>query len=451
MARTVLTDLALRRLVPPAGQRIELWDAYIEGFGFRSTKHGQGSFFVMYRVDGRQRRQTLGRFPAMTLEDARQQARDALTKARNGIDPAIERDLKAEMETRRKARTVEGAVRDFIALYPRYRPSTRAEVERLLRREVLPLIGPLPVSDVTRRDVARLVNVVADRGSGTTANRLLSYLQAFFRWLVERGELEATPCVNLGKPTPERSRDRVLDDAELATIWRAADAMATPFVRLVQLLILTGQRRGEVAAIRPCDVDLKASVWTLPREFTKSDRVHVVPLSRPAVEILDCMLRPAKAEPPAADALLFTPARMWLAKGDAMRAMSGWTKLKTALDAKAAELAGDPLAPWTLHDLRRTVASGMAGLAVAPHVVERLLNHSSGAIRGVAAIYNRHSYQPEMRAAVESWAKHVGGLKRTASKCPSGKFMCDIRTLAVDHNAPNRAPGQRQAIQLNSR
>lgn len=416
MARTVLTDLALRRVAPPAGQRLELWDAYVEGFGFRTARKGQGSFFVMYRTGGRQRRQTVGRFPAMSLEEARQQARDALDKARCGIDPAIERDARDETERRRRARTVEAAVADFIKLYPRYRPSTRAEVARMLKRELVPELGAWPVSDVTRRDVAHLVNAAADRGSPTTANRLLSYTQAFFRWLVDRGELETTPCLNLSKPAPERSRDRVLMDAELLTVWQAAGASAGAFGKLVRLLILTGQRRGEVAGLRPCDVDFAARTWTLPREFTKNDRLHVVPLSRPAALILTELVASPKGEPPVAEAFLFAPARMWESKGDAARPMSGWTKLKSALDKKVTELAGAELAGWTLHDLRRTVASGMAGLGVAPHVVERLLNHSSGIIRGVAAIYNRHTYQPEMRAAVDQWAKHLAGLERKAKK-----------------------------------
>ncbi len=417
MARTLLTDLALRRVAPPPGQRIELWDAYVEGFGFRTARRGQGSFFVMYRTDGRQRRQTIGQFPTMSLEDARQQAREALTKARSGVDPAIERTAQAEAEQRRRARTVEGAIADFIKLYPRYRPSTRAEVTRMLTREAVPLLGAWPISDVTRRDVAGLVNTVHDRGSPITANRLLSYLQAFFRWLVDRGELEATPCVKISKPAPERSRDRVLTDAELATIWQAAEASSGPFGRLVQLLILTGQRRGEVAALRSCDLDLKAHTWTVPREFTKSDRLHVVPLSRPAMKVLGSMLAPPPSgEPPSPHALLFAPARMSPKKEPVQRTMSGWNRLKAALDTKAGALAGAPLAPWTLHDLRRTVASGMAGLAVAPHVIERLLNHSNGTIRGVAAVYNRYSYQPEIRAAVELWAKHLVGLVRRARK-----------------------------------
>ena len=416
MVQTAITDQALKRISPAAGKRIELWDAYLEGFGYRATQKGKGSFFIMFRHEGRQRRHMIGRYPLMSLEEARGIAKNALRQVKDGVDPVIERADKSAAERDRRARTVSLAVTDFLALYPRYRPSTRATVKRLFNKEVLPLIGDIPISDVGRKEIARVINLVADRGAPIAANRLFSYLQAFFGWLLDRGELDATPFLNLKKPSPEHSRDRVLSDNELACLWKAAESIGYPFGRFVQLLILTAQRRDEVAGMRWADVDAAEILWTLPREYTKSDRTHRVPLSPLAAEIVGGL-------PKHDDTLLFPATRRRNKDNLTPRHISGWSGFKRTLDEKALQqlhkaateraktkkLTVEPVSiePWTLHDLRRTVASGMAALGVAPHVVERLLNHSTGTIRGVAAVYNRHSYLPEMRRAVEVWAQHV--------------------------------------------
>jgi integrase len=418
MVQTAITDQALKRIAPAPGKRIELWDAYLEGFGYRATQKGKGNFFVMFRFEGKQRRHTIGRYPIVSLEEARDLARDALKKAKSGTDPSADRAAQTEADRERRARTVSAAVADFLTLYPRYRPSTRAEVKRLLNREVVPEVGDMPISTVGRKDIARVVNLVADRGARTTANRLFSYLQALFGWLVDRGELDTTPFINLHKPSPEHSRDRVLSDVELACVWKAADGMSYPFGHFVQLLILTAQRRDEVAGMRRMDLDIAEQVWALPREQTKSDRTHRVPLSPLAAKIIGTL-------PKHDEMLLFPATRRRKKDALAARHISGWSAFKRTLDKKAHEqfrvmverINGEKrntgpttIKPWTLHDLRRTVASGMAALGVAPHVVERLLNHSAGAIRGVAAVYNRYSYVPEMRLAVEIWAEHVTGI-----------------------------------------
>jgi integrase len=420
MVQTALTDQVLKKAKPPKNTRMEFWDAYLEGFGYRTSAPGKGSFFVMYRLDGKQRRMTVGRYPAMTLESARAKAKSALQAAKENRDPVLEEAERLAEEGRKRASTLKLAVEDFLKLYPRYKPSTRAEVKRLLEKEVLPTLGERPVTAITRRDIARVVNAVSDRGAGTTANRLLAYLGAFFSWMVERGDLEATPIINLAKPAEERARDRVLTDDELRGVWLGADKMAYPFGRVVQLLILTGQRRDEVAGMQKSDLDLNAGTWTLAREQTKSDRRHEVPLSKAAKQIIETL-------PDRGGDLVFRAMSIRRKdKREEARHISGWSFFKRTLDEKALaaiqkfedkaaekerrEAKDAALSPYTLHDLRRTVASGMARLGIAPHVVERLLNHSTGTIRGVAAVYNRHSYAPEMRHAVDVWAKHIEGL-----------------------------------------
>jgi integrase len=333
MAQKLLTDKLLEKAVPPKGGRLELWDSYLEGFGYRASQKGRGSFFAMYRLDGRQRRMTLGRFPAMSLATARTKAAEAMQAARENRDPIAEEDERQREEGEKRSRTMTVAIADFLRLYPRYKPATRAEVKRLLEREVLPTLGDRAVSSITRRDVARVVNAVADRGAGTTANRLLAYMGAFFSWLVSRGELCATPIVNLSKPAAERARDRILTDDELRAVWLAGEKMGYPFGSLVRLLVLTAQRRDEVAGMLRSDLDLKAGIWTLAREATKSDRRHEVPLSSAVVEII-------AATPDRGD-LVFRAMSVRKTDDKAPRHISGWSAFKKALDKKTIEILQD--------------------------------------------------------------------------------------------------------------
>ncbi len=421
MVQKLLTDKVLEKIAPPTNGRLELWDAHLEGFGYRASQVGRGSFFAMYRLDGKQRRLTIGRYPAMSLAIAREKAGAALQAARENRDPALEEKDRQREEGEKRSKTLAIEVENFLRLYPRYRPSTRAEVGRLLRREVVATLGERPISSITRRDIAKVVNAVADRGAGTTANRVLAYLGSFFTWLVERGELDTTPIQNLAKPSEERSRDRVLTDQELVAVWQAAEEMAYPFGPLVQLLFLTAQRRDEVASALRADIDPKAGIWTLAREQTKSDRRHEVPLSTLAQSIFEGL--PDRGELYFRAMSVRRKTNAAGAKKEAPRHISGWSAFKRTLDKKALEALQEAedeaakqerrhsktvtLPTFTLHDIRRTVASGMARLGIAPHVVERLLNHSTGTIRGVAAVYNRHSYAPEMRHAVDLWAAHI--------------------------------------------
>jgi integrase len=223
----------------------------------------------------------------------------------------------------------------------------------------------------------------------------------------------------------------VLNDTELAAVWRVCDVRADAFGRATQLLMLSAQRRGEVTWMRRPDLDLAERRWIIPREFTKADRAHQVPLSPSAIAILEPLIKRDASEPGAPDNVLVFPATSRRKKSDPTpRPISGWAAFKSTLDAKVLEelrkaeaekaaKVGRPveavkLPPWTLHDIRRSVASGMAALGVAPHVVERLLNHTGGTIRGVAAVYNRYGYESEVRHAVELWASHLEGLIRPA-------------------------------------
>jgi integrase len=223
------------------------------------------------------------------------------------------------------------------------------------------------------------------------ANRTLAYLRKMLSWAVERGIITASPAAGVGAPGGEETRDRVLAPGELAAVWRACDALGWPFGPLVQLLIVTAQRRDEMAHMAWPDLDLERRLWTLPRALTKADRVHEVPLAALALEIIQSTPKIG------ADGLLFPANR----HGGPARPVSGFSKAKARLD----RLSG--VTGWRLHDLRRTAASEMARLGHPPHVVAAILNHSPGSTQGITAIYNRHRYGDEKRQALAAWGREL--------------------------------------------
>jgi integrase len=260
----------------------------------------------------------------------------------------------------------------------------------------LPRWRTRPIATITDRDVIDLIDGIVARGAGVMANRTLARLRALFNWAVEKRRLAASPIVRMSLPTTERARDRVLSDDELRSFWQACDEIGPPFGPLCKLLLLTAQRRDEVAGMTWAEVDLDKKTWVIPRHRTKNHREHEVQLSAAAVAVLQSISRTT------GDSLLFTTT------GETP--VSGFSKAKRRLDAVILAHKGDEIPQWTLHDLRRTAASGMARLNFPPHVVDKVLNHVSGAISGVAAVYNRHAYLDERRVALEGWGRHVEGL-----------------------------------------
>ena len=378
-----LTDLLIRKL-KSGTERIEVWDAKLPGFGIRVSQSGTKSFVLLYRFGGLPRRLTLGRYPVLGLGEARELAREALHQVTRGIDPRQEKEQGAT------GYLFEGIVEEFVRVHcqRRNRGRTRTETARILRYDFVSQWKRQDVRAITRKDVLGVLDGVVERGSPVAANNALAAIRKFFNWCVERGVIEVNPCSGVQKPTKPVARDRVLSDEELRLVWCASETIGYPFGALVQLLILTGQRRNEVASMRWVDIDLVSGTWTIPAELTKGGKLHVVPLSTPAISLIVSL-------PRLNDAFVF-PAR-----GNEKATFSGFSKLKARLDS----LSG--VSGWTLHDLRRSTATHLGRLGVAPHVVERILNHSSGSFRGVAGVYNRFHYLPEMREGLQRWAHHV--------------------------------------------
>jgi integrase len=281
------------------------------------------------------------------------------------------------------------------------------EAERLFKLHVLSRWGSRRIQDISRRDVIELLDGIKDRGAPIAANRTLAAISKLFNWCIERGILEASPCNQVRRPSVEKSRDRVLNDGELGATWRAADQLGWPFGTMTQLLILTGQRRDEVAGMRWSEIS--GALWTIPGARTKNGLAQEVPLSSVAQAVLAEAPRFAKSD--------------YVLSTNGTAPISGFSKAKTQLDAGLLKIAREEAAaegkndlsevrvqPWRLHDVRRTLASGLARLGEPVHVIEAILNHKSGLISGVAAIYNRHQYFDEKRVALQRWGDHVGGL-----------------------------------------
>jgi len=273
----------------------------------------------------------------------------------------------------------------------RNRERTRKETARILQHDFVSQWKRRDVRDIGRKDVLDVLDAVVERGSPSGANHALAAIRKCFNWCVERGVIESSPCSGIKKPAMAEARERVLSDDELRSIWQATDAIGYPFGVLVQLLLLTAQRRNEVVGMRWQDIDLNSAIWTIPGELAKNGKSHLVPLS---VRALSCL-----ASVPRMHESFIFPAR-----GNDTTTFSGFSKLKAKTDQLSRVQA------WTLHDLRRSAATHMGRLGVAPHVVERILNHMSGSFRGVAGVYNRFQYLPEMREGLERWARHLEGL-----------------------------------------
>jgi integrase len=374
-------------LAKPSGQRRELPDRLLPGLYLVIQPSGSRSWAVRYRHHGRPSKHTLGRYPAIDLANARKLASAALRAVAEGRDPTRER-RHARVS---KADTIEAIAAQFVERHCKRsnRPRTVEETKRLLDLHVLPRWRGRLAREITRRDVLDLLDHLVDNDRPIAANRTLSAVRKLFNWAVSRDILTTSPCAGVKPPTPERARDRVLRDDELRLIWEAANKIGGPFGTLVQLLILTGQRRSEVAEMRWTELDLKARLWTLPRERVKTNQAHQVPLNGAAVALLTSTPQIGNG-------------RFVLTSTD-MSPSNGFSKGKRRLDA----ILPKDLPPWRLHDLRRSVASGMARIGINLPVIEKVLNHSSGSFAGIVGVYQRHEFADEKRAALDAWGRHI--------------------------------------------
>jgi integrase len=375
--------------------RREIPDAHLPSLYLIVQPSGAKSWAVRYRHAGATRKHTLGSYPAIDLKAARELASTALRAVAAGRDPAQEKRERVATDT------VASLVEQFLRMHcqRRNRPRTAAGTERLLRRHVLPRWRNQPASSISRRDVLDLLDRIVEGGAPIVANRTLAATRKMFNWAVSRDILPFSPCTGVKAPSEERSRDRTLSDSELRDVWKAVDQMGGPYAASVKLLLLTGQRRDEVAGMRwtETDIDICAPfgqpcTWIIPKERTKNEQTHDVPLSRACLDILRNIPRIAGS-----DFVLTTTGE---------GPINGFSKNKRQLNS----LLPADMPAWRLHDLRRSVASGMARLGINLPVIEKVLNHTSGSFGGIVGVYQRHDFAAEKRAALEAWGRHVEAL-----------------------------------------
>jgi len=373
-----------------------LWDDRVSGFGLRVTPRGAKSYVFQYRMGGREtraRRLTIGAHGSpWTPDKARNRALDLFEQVRKGVDP-----LDAQRERRQQA--VDLAFELYVELFNQQYLQKRWKDHKLgagvLRREALPVLGRKALPNIRRSDLNAVFDRVSDRPA--VARLLHATLRKLFRWAVGRGDIDRSPLEGAEAPPAVASRDRVLSDAELTLLWRTTDTFNPLFRGVYRLLIITGQRRDEVAGLDWREMDRSAALWTLAASRAKNGETHLVPLSPLAVSVLDEL---AGGDEWPMKGLVFSTT--------GKTAVSGFSKVKAAADATMSELAGgEAMDPWRLHDLRRTLATGLQRLGVRFEVTEAVLNHRSGSKAGIAGVYQRHDWKAEKRAALNAWAWHL--------------------------------------------
>jgi integrase len=397
-----LTTKTIENLKPGTVRR-EIPDGEVSGLYLQIFPSGKMSWAFRYRFDGRSRKLTIGLSPEITL-NARNIALKAHVRVAGGEDPqatktAVRQAVRQAERAHAPKDLIETIAGQFMARHVKgLAPSTRREVARTIDKDVLPAWRGRRLSQITKSDVHDLLDAITDRGAPVYANRVLSWLKAMANFAVQRGALEVSPFIGLTPPTPETARDRVLSDDELMAVWRASDSLAMQHSAFIKLLILTGQRRNEVAELCLGELDLDAGLWTLPAARAKNGREHKIPLSDMAIAILRALPRIADSD--------------FVLTFSGHGPIRGHDAIKRRIDA----LMPSGVPSWSFHDLRRTYASGLARLGIAIHVVERALNHRSGVISGIGAIYNRHDYAAEKREAAEAWSNYISALLTDRAK-----------------------------------
>jgi integrase len=387
--RIRFTDSFLRKLTLPAGKTdLIQWDPDLPGFGVR-LRPGKASFIVQYRIGSDQRRKSLGDVRKINLDDARSVARKRFAQIELGIDPDAEEE-KRKADQAADDRIFEKVVLLYLeARKPKMARNTYVAADRYLTKHCQPL-NKKPVAKITFEDTAGLIRRLVEKHGLTSAARARGALATFFVWCMRQAFAKTNPVIGTENPLEGRApRDRVLNDHEIRTIWRHCGD--EDFGKIIRLLLLTACRRDEIGALRWPEVDLTAGKLALPKERTKSKRVHVLTLPVTAVAILSSIRRRNSHN------TLF---------GGGASGFNAWSYNSLALNNRITAAEGKALEPWRIHDLRRTVRTRLGKLGVLPHIAELVLNHT-GHKSGIGGVYDHHDYEPEITAALAKWETHL--------------------------------------------
>jgi integrase len=375
MPRVALTDRTVASLPPTPGKQVDYFDERMPGFGVRVSPSGRRSWIVLYRASGRLRRLTLGRYPYVSLADARAKAKLTIGEVIQGGDPA------AEKRVARCAETFAELATEYMEKHAKAKKRSWREDDRLINRNLLPVWRHLKAKDIARRDVRQVVETVLERGAPIQANRVFALVRKMFNFAIQRDVVEANPCLGLNQPAPNRQRDRVLWEEEIRAVWKAIELERPLIGATFKLRLLTAQRGIEILSMRWEHVDLANGWWTIPAELAKNGLSHRVPLSKEARTVLVAVKR------------LCEPGQAVFASPSVAGSMQYAQKaVERVRKASGVEFNG--------HDLRRTAASHMTSMGISRLVVAKILNHVE---RGVTAVYDRHSYDCEKREALDAW------------------------------------------------
>jgi integrase len=373
-----LTELAIRK-AKPADKRYDLFDASVRGLGLRVATSGTKSWFMMRRFKGRMLRSTFGRYPDITLATARLKAPNVLSDMSDGL-------------TQGQRRTdLFKVVLDEWLQKDQAKNKSADQVKIAMYRHALPAFGSMPVASISKRDINRLIDTIVDAGSPIAANRILAFTKRFFSWCKERDILEQSPAEAIRPPSKEKTRDRVLNLDEMKDFWAACDQMGYPWGPIFQLLLLTGARLREVAHASWNEISIADGTLNLPSSRTKNARPHQIQLSDQALNIIQAL--------PKVDGqnLLFTT--------NGKTPVSGFSKVKKRLDI----ISG--IGDWRFHDIRRSFATHCTErLGVSPVIADKILNHATGQVRGVAAVYQHGEYLEERSLALQRWGNFIEDL-----------------------------------------
>jgi integrase len=370
MAR--LTDTRVAALKPPADGQAEYPDDLVVGLRLRIGSGGRKSWIVRTRAGAKVLNKTLGSYPTLGVGRAREQARKFLEDLATTGTPPVNRTFGQLAE-------------DWLEKVAKPNNRSWQLQKRRLEIHVLPKWGDRKLDTIRRADVRELIEAIE---GDVSPNRNLTLIRTLFRYAVSRDWIEASPAEAIAKPKSESPRDRFLEMDEVRRVYVGADLLGYPFGGFIKMLLLTAQRRTEVAEVRWSQIDLAAGTWVIPSDSAKSGRAHLVPLSAAAVRLLQSVPRLGEY--------------VWT--NDGKSPISGFAKLKQRLDGFLAASGGE-LQPWVLHDLRRTVATHMVRLGVTETIVGRVLNHAAQGV--TAKVYALHSYAPEKRGALDCWAADI--------------------------------------------
>jgi integrase len=392
--RRILNAQSIRSLRAPETGRVDYFDDHVPGLCLRITSRDVRTWTLFYRdKTGRQKRFTLGRFPDVSLADARELASEGRRSVAKGGDPA------SEKRAAREALTVGELAEKYIELHAKPTKKSWAEDQRQLDADVLPRWKHRPAADITRRDVRELLDAIVGRGAVVAANRMRALLSRMFNFAVERELLDHSPVVGVTKPSTEQSRERVLSEDEIRRVWEACDTQNPRVAAWMKLRLVTAQRGGELLQMRWADLDARRTWWTIPGEFVKNGQGHRVFLTTRARAIIDGLHR--------------NPDSVWVfplsLMGDYKHVAR---RLATERRADVTNFAG--------HDLRRTAASFMTSGGVPRFIVKRILNHSSE--KDITGVYDRYSYDPEKRAAMEFWHRRLTAILSKKPASSAGRF-----------------------------